>query len=301
MGILIFENSFVVLKIFDFRFWALAPTVVICRQSSAPKLLFLGSHELQEPRIPFLIIHIGTLHRHVEDSYQKIHFAIVMSMTPIIPTVFPSQCKLERNSDLAPTDDIYRSAPVPPGSRSIRVLDLEAHSKSGKLCGTLRVVRLSENPKFTTISYVWGSGTSEISVNGHGLAITENCYNALTALRTQYGALTIWVDSICINQQDEAEKSDQIPLIEEIYAWAETVYIWFGNGSDHSYAAMECLLMVPKKFQCLWLTRWAADPSIKARVTGALYTFLRVLGYYFRYIPLGRSGTLSHLVLYNKC
>ena len=93
MGILIFENSFVVLKIFDFRFWALAPTVLICRQSSAPKLLFLGSHELQEPRIPFLIIHIGTLHRHVEDSYQKIRFAIVMSMTPIIPTVFPLQCK----------------------------------------------------------------------------------------------------------------------------------------------------------------------------------------------------------------
>jgi len=198
-------------------------------------------------------------------------------------------------------DDIYRSAPVPPGSRSIRVLDLEAHSKSEKLCGTLRVVRLSENPKFTTISYVWGSGTSEISVNGHGLAITENCYNALTALRTQYGALTIWVDSICINQQDEAEKSDQIPLMEEIYAWAETVYIWFGNGSDHSYAAMECLLMVPKKFQCLWLTRWAADPSIKARVSAALYAFLRQLGYYFRCIPLRRGGTLSHLVLYNKC
>jgi hypothetical protein len=198
-------------------------------------------------------------------------------------------------------DDIYRSVPLPPGSRSIRVLDLEAHSKSEKLCGALRAVRLSENPKFTAISYVWGSGTSEISVNGHGLAITENCYNVLTALRTQYGVLTIWVDSICINQQDEAEKSDQVLLMEEIYAWAETVYIWFGNGSDHSYAAMECLLMVPKQFQCLWLTRWAADPSIKARVPAAFYAVLRVLGYILRCIPFRASRTLSHLVLYNKC
>ena len=153
-----------------------------------------------------------------------------------------------------------------------------------------RVVRLPDRPKFTTISYVWGSGTKTISIDGCDLEITENCFNALAALRAQYGALTIWVDAICINQNNKSEKSSQIPLMKEIYTWAETVYIWLGNGNEQSYAAMDCLCMVPKKYQCLYLTHWAASPSSVARTIAALLALLQTL----YYIPSVFFHSLTH-------
>src|SRR6266480_2518186 len=126
---------------------------------------------------------------------------------------------------------VYTSNPLPLGSRAIRVLDLHSLSQTepnnfDELLGSLRVISLSESPRFVALSYVWGSDTSRnrtITCCGHKIIITENCYDALRALQQRFGAITIWVDSICINQMDEREKSDQILLMEEIYTWAETV------------------------------------------------------------------------------
>ncbi|KAH9204993.1 heterokaryon incompatibility, partial [Leptodontidium sp. 2 PMI_412] len=64
--------------------------------------------------------------------------------------------------------------------------------------------------------------------DGTAIAITTNCRDALIALRKRYGRLTIWIDAICINQQDIEEKSKQIQLMEEIYSWSERVIVWLG-------------------------------------------------------------------------
>ncbi|KAK4173948.1 heterokaryon incompatibility protein-domain-containing protein [Triangularia setosa] len=42
----------------------------------------------------------------------------------------------------------------------------------------------------------------------------------------------IWIDQICINQQDDAEKSVQIGMIGDIYREAEVVTIWAGEGDS---------------------------------------------------------------------
>jgi hypothetical protein len=189
------------------------------------------------------------------------------------------------------TEETYRLLPIKVGSRSIRLLELEAlskpESKSTPLCGRLRVVRLIDNPKFTALSYVWGSRIKTITINGCNLEITENCFDALIALRAQYGALTIWVDAICVNQKNKDEKSDQIPLMEEIYTWAQTVYIWFGKGSEQSYAAMDCFSKVPKSYQCLYSAHLAASPNYLYRFFAFLPALFRTL--YYQLIWFDRS------------
>ncbi|EAQ93791.1 hypothetical protein CHGG_02026 [Chaetomium globosum CBS 148.51] len=42
------------------------------------------------------------------------------------------------------------------------------------------------------------------------------------------GNLPIWIDALCINQADSAEKSKQIPMMRDIYAKAECVFSWLG-------------------------------------------------------------------------
>ncbi|KAK4155829.1 heterokaryon incompatibility protein-domain-containing protein [Chaetomidium leptoderma] len=54
----------------------------------------------------------------------------------------------------------------------------------------------------------------------------------------RYGVLlarwtgSIWIDALCINQADTAEKNAQVPLMSRIYRQAEQVPIWLGPEND---------------------------------------------------------------------
>lgn len=153
--------------------------------------------------------------------------------------------------------ELYAEFALPPGSHSIRLFDLQAVPPGRDdypLAGHLRVQCLRDQPEFTTLSYVWDaehSVGSTISSHPHGidLPITDSCFQALRHIRKQAGAVTIWVDSICINQADDAEKESQIPLMQQIYSCASVGYIWLGEGSPELYAAideLEALAMTMK-------------------------------------------------------
>lgn len=44
--------------------------------------------------------------------------------------------------------------------------------------------------------------------------------------------MRIWIDAICINQSDDAEKSVQVAMMADIYAGAKNVIVWLGEGTD---------------------------------------------------------------------
>ena len=52
--------------------------------------------------------------------------------------------------------------------------------------------------------------------------------NALTYLRLEEEERVLWIDAICINQQDVREKSSQICIMPYIYTRAKTVIVWLG-------------------------------------------------------------------------
>ncbi|KAI1396117.1 heterokaryon incompatibility protein-domain-containing protein [Hypoxylon fuscum] len=56
----------------------------------------------------------------------------------------------------------------------------------------------------------------------------------LRYLRPSMSPMYLWVDAICLNQQDSAEKSSQIPLMGAIYEQASKVHIWLGLDGDGS-------------------------------------------------------------------
>jgi hypothetical protein len=138
---------------------------------------------------------------------------------------------------------LYSRLPVPAAGKSIRLLDLQAlpskkTSDEHPLTGRLRVARLIDSPKYAALSYVWGGFSlstdllyiqlQKDSDPQAQLPITSNCRDALRVLRRQHGSITIWVDAICIDQSNEHEKSWQITLMGEIFAWARPVYVWLG-------------------------------------------------------------------------
>ncbi|KAK5651258.1 hypothetical protein OQA88_12666 [Cercophora sp. LCS_1] len=90
----------------------------------------------------------------------------------------------------------------------------------------------SQGSSFGALSYVWGDNENggTITINGHQVRVTTNLDDFLRRIRrSDSGQVSqLWVDAICINQNDPNERSSQANLMRRIYSSATTVFAWFG-------------------------------------------------------------------------
>ena len=86
---------------------------------------------------------------------------------------------------------------------------------------------------YEALSYVWGEckATKRITLNNKNHWITANLYEALLNLRQESIDRIIWVDALCINQEDPEEKNHQIRHMAAIYQQAERVIFWLGPSN----------------------------------------------------------------------
>jgi hypothetical protein len=129
---------------------------------------------------------------------------------------------------------------------SIRLLQLLPNDKESNdiECELLQYpLEKSERPShpYEALSYVWGSEDKpkSIVVTNQNLNVTCNLHRALLQLRDHACPRLLWIDAICINQDDKREKEHQIPLIAEIYAKAVRVIVWLGDAEDDSNEVLE--------------------------------------------------------------
>ncbi|RDW91514.1 hypothetical protein BP5796_02679 [Coleophoma crateriformis] len=112
---------------------------------------------------------------------------------------------------------------------------------SNNIFCTVSHVSLDSAPPYTALSYNWGdeSRTKSIYIDGASSMITENLECALRHLRRPDKELTLWVDSLCIDQGDKEEKSEQVQQMREIYSRAISVLAWLGPEAESSNVAMD--------------------------------------------------------------
>jgi Heterokaryon incompatibility protein (HET) len=88
----------------------------------------------------------------------------------------------------------------------------------------------SRQPKFEAFSYCWGPAElyKSIEVNGQQVPVRRNLWWALWHLRHGvYGMRrTLWIDALCINQNDLIERNAQVSIVGSIYSTASRVLIW---------------------------------------------------------------------------
>ena len=62
--------------------------------------------------------------------------------------------------------------------------------------------------------------------------VPTNLFKALLALRADVNVhkkLPIWADAVCINQNDDSERSAQVNAMADIYTKAEFAVVWLGS------------------------------------------------------------------------
>lgn len=127
--------------------------------------------------------------------------------------------------------------------RRLILLPGESGDFDDPLFGTLEMVWSDEAPEYEALSYVWGptSPAKRMVLNGKEINITPNLDSALRQLRWPSSKRLLWVDALCINQDDLEEKAHQIKLMGFIYALASGVLVWLGPGTDETDAAMRSI------------------------------------------------------------
>lgn len=112
-----------------------------------------------------------------------------------------------------------------------RLLALAPGNGGDALKGSLKRLGLRSGQIYKALSYVWGppTFTESIYIDGRKLNITPNLASALRHFRSSSRWLWIWVDQICINQADPAERSKQVRTMHNIYKDAEEVLAWLGK------------------------------------------------------------------------
>jgi len=135
--------------------------------------------------------------------------------------------------DSGPASSIYAERLL--SGNQIRVLHIQPSSKgSRRLECELKLISLDDAPVYEALSYVWGVDPPSIKIvcNGQRLKIRPELSYALVRLRLKHTTRIIWADALCINQDDNQEKSHQVPLMSKIFTQAATVNVWLGHGDE---------------------------------------------------------------------
>ena len=100
------------------------------------------------------------------------------------------------------------------------------------------------NIEYEALSYCWGDAhdTRAIQCNGKTFNVTANLKSALIRLRKDDVPRVLWVDAVCIDQSNLAERASQVSHMRSIYKRAAQVLVWLGpedEGSDHAFPLCE--------------------------------------------------------------
>ncbi|RFU27148.1 hypothetical protein B7463_g9190, partial [Scytalidium lignicola] len=64
--------------------------------------------------------------------------------------------------------------------------------------------------------------------------VRSNLYAALRHFRHKRKEVIMWVDALCIDQEDGIERNRQVRQMHEVYSQAEQVCVWLGDGSEET-------------------------------------------------------------------
>ena len=151
---------------------------------------------------------------------------------------------------------------------NIRLLSLLPGCVDDKINIILESVELtlSDKPTYEALSYTWGTlgADAELHVVQDGefksVNITQNLATALQHLRNEHRSRRLWIDAVCINQEDVEERNSQVARMAEVFKAAAKVIVWLGPESEQSALALHGIDEVASKIHVDWES-YSIQPS----------------------------------------
>lgn len=131
-------------------------------------------------------------------------------------------------------------------AKEIRILTVSPGNPGTPIECYLSIRNLRDPGEYEALSYAWETWnpSSSIDLHHYSMNITPSLASALESLRYGDKPRTLWVDAICINQEDTEETNNQVTLMAEIMEKATEVCIWLGEEIEDSQWAFSSYLHV---------------------------------------------------------
>jgi hypothetical protein len=146
--------------------------------------------------------------------------------------------------------------PLLNSSTSIRLIDLEHREQDSDIVISIDTYNLLDPLQYVALSYTWGDPlvhpyvakkpSRTIWIDTKPFLVTPNLYDALNywrgwKLELGTAKTLLWVDAICINQDDLIERNHQVGLMGQIYSKAALVISWVGTPGEDASIAFELI------------------------------------------------------------
>ena len=122
------------------------------------------------------------------------------------------------------------------GDSLFRLLSVDGRdSETGHISCSLNTVSLNDvEGQFIAVSHTWGTDehTWEILINQAIFFISPQLWQFLDLVADRIPGQQLWIDALCIAQDNNHEKELQIPLMKRIYSSAEKVIAYLDSPID---------------------------------------------------------------------
>lgn len=199
---------------------------------------------------------------------------------------------------------IFQHKPLAKQSTQIRLIQVVGNSSEVPVC-TIVNVDLKSNQIYQALSYAWGEDNPahEIKVNGEIFYTRSNLYVFLQTYQNNTRPVDrqfLWIDQLCIDQNNTAEKNSQVQLMADIYRSGSEVVAWLGPATEHTQLASWVLRLLECDYKLLHEYK---DINRDQQLIGSPRQFFEDLMFY---IPARRgspypSPTENGVVLRGSC
>lgn len=234
-------------------YFALAPIMITVRNCSIVAGFFRGLFRNLKSR------YFGTTTRPVNHH----------SVEPPVRDVERAANSLKTAELPSSPQTLYQACPMR-SSDSFRLLVIYPGLYADKLRGELLATNFARRLTYDALSYTWADSTGDDAKSCEfscetlksTIPITKNCDAAIRRLRRPDTARRVWIDAICIDQANTAERNHQVSLMARIYQSASRVVAYVGEGTSQTDALLDWVNQLPA--DDLWsagIDELAEDPA----------------------------------------
>jgi len=138
--------------------------------------------------------------------------------------------------------------PLDPETGDFRVLEILPGSNDDVV--QCNLIKSFEGIEYEALSYRAGNpaDVKEILVDGHPFNAFATLFGALVRLRDPSESRIVWIDQICINQNDVVERNHQVQKMRGVYQNAQRVIAWLGPLCDDGELAIDAVHRIHKEY-----------------------------------------------------
>ncbi|GME49245.1 Heterokaryon incompatibility protein [Neofusicoccum parvum] len=116
-------------------------------------------------------------------------------------------------------------------------------------------VNADDPPPYEAVSYARGGAEHTQLIRtlptNRTIAVTETVAQLLSRFKKSSSTGYLWIDQLCINQDNELERNHQVAMMGEIYSKAQRTLVWLGEADTDSNLVLGTLDILGSRSQSL--------------------------------------------------